>query len=169
MYYRGIHNLKERGGCHKIKDMDFFPCPLFLECGGWDLNPHEIAPTRSLVLLVCQFRHLRIWMSLFNNRRLYYHNINIIATKKFIFLQEFCNSFSAFLKRTGLFITQPVLYISVHTYLSQYTLSAYSYATFDFASSASVANPSASVTAMSARTFLLSSTPAIFRPCIIWL
>ena len=140
--------------CHKIK------------CGGWDLNPHEIAPTRSLVLLVCQFRHLRIWMSLFNNRRLYYHNINIIATKKFIFLQEFCNSFSAFLKRTGLFITQPVLYISVHTYLSQYTLSAYSYATFDFASSASVAKPSASLTAISASIFLLISTSASLSPYI---
>ena len=29
-------------------------------CGRWDLNPHDIAITRSLVLLVCQFRHFRI-------------------------------------------------------------------------------------------------------------
>ena len=33
------------------------------QCGEWDLNPHEIAPTRSLVLLVCQFRHLRLYLS----------------------------------------------------------------------------------------------------------
>ncbi len=31
----------------------------FLSCGRWDLNPHDIAATRSLVLLVCQFRHFR--------------------------------------------------------------------------------------------------------------
>ena len=30
------------------------------KCGRWDLNPHDIAATRSLVLLVCQFRHFRI-------------------------------------------------------------------------------------------------------------
>ena len=29
------------------------------QCGRWDLNPHGIATTRSLVLLVCQFRHFR--------------------------------------------------------------------------------------------------------------
>ena len=33
---------------------------LFIKCGRWDLNPHDIAATRSLVLLVCQFRHFRI-------------------------------------------------------------------------------------------------------------
>ena len=32
-----------------------------LTCGRWDLNPHDIAATRSLVLLVCQFRHFRIF------------------------------------------------------------------------------------------------------------
>ena len=31
-----------------------------VECGRWDLNPHGIAATRSLVLLVCQFRHFRL-------------------------------------------------------------------------------------------------------------
>ncbi len=31
-----------------------------VKCGRWDLNPHGIAATRSLVLLVCQFRHFRI-------------------------------------------------------------------------------------------------------------
>ena len=48
-------------GCKSLlarkKTMDFIH-GLFL-CGGWDLNPHVIAYTRSLVLLVCQFRHLR--------------------------------------------------------------------------------------------------------------
>ena len=34
------------------------------ECGRWDLNPHDIAITRSLVLLVCQFRHFRIAVTL---------------------------------------------------------------------------------------------------------
>ena len=35
---------------------------LFLNnyCGRWDLNPHAIAGTRSLVLPVCQFQHFRI-------------------------------------------------------------------------------------------------------------
>ena len=28
-------------------------------CGRWDLNPHDVTVTRSLVLLVCQFRHFR--------------------------------------------------------------------------------------------------------------
>ena len=31
----------------------------FIICGRWDLNSHVIAHTRSLVLLVCQFRHFR--------------------------------------------------------------------------------------------------------------
>ena len=30
-----------------------------LLCGRWDLNPHGTNATRSLVLLVCQFRHFR--------------------------------------------------------------------------------------------------------------
>lgn len=29
------------------------------QCGRWDLNPHDVTITRSLVLLVCQFRHFR--------------------------------------------------------------------------------------------------------------
>ena len=45
-------------------------------------------------------------------------------------------------------------------------LSSVSYASLLFASSASVANPAGSFTAMSARTFLFSSTPASFRPYI---
>ena len=32
---------------------------VFLSCGGWDLNPHVLPDTRSLVLPVCQFQHLR--------------------------------------------------------------------------------------------------------------
>ena len=31
----------------------------FYLCGGWDLNPHVLPDTRSLVLPVCQFQHLR--------------------------------------------------------------------------------------------------------------
>ena len=29
-------------------------------CGRWDLNPHVVTDTRSLVLPVCQFQHFRI-------------------------------------------------------------------------------------------------------------
>ena len=29
------------------------------QCGRWDLNPHDHATTRSLVLPVCQFQHSR--------------------------------------------------------------------------------------------------------------
>ena len=36
------------------------PRCFFFTCGRWDLNPHDIAITRSLVLLVCQFRHFRL-------------------------------------------------------------------------------------------------------------
>ena len=37
-----------------------FDLLFFVHCGRWDLNPHENTPTRSLVLLVCQFRHFRL-------------------------------------------------------------------------------------------------------------
>ena len=43
----------------KKKDQLFRVDP-FLSCGRWDLNPHDKEVTRSLVLLVCQFRHFRI-------------------------------------------------------------------------------------------------------------
>ena len=33
-----------------------------LDCGRWDLNPHGVPTTRSLVLLVCQFRHFRAFL-----------------------------------------------------------------------------------------------------------
>ena len=42
----------------KKKDQLFRVDPL--QCGRWDLNPHDVSITRSLVLLVCQFRHFRI-------------------------------------------------------------------------------------------------------------
>ena len=35
---------------------------LSLYCGRWDLNPHGVSTTRSLVLLVCQFRHFRVFL-----------------------------------------------------------------------------------------------------------
>ena len=43
------------GNLNKIKVSS-----LINHCGRWDLNPHDIAVTRSLVLLVCQFRHFRL-------------------------------------------------------------------------------------------------------------
>ncbi len=39
------------------------PALFVFQCGRWDLNPHDEAITRSLVLLVCQFRHFRIQLS----------------------------------------------------------------------------------------------------------
>ena len=38
----------------------------FNHCGRWDLNPHGTNATRSLVLLVCQFRHFRNFWLLFS-------------------------------------------------------------------------------------------------------
>ncbi len=35
----------------------------FLCCGRWDLNPHGITVTRTLILLVYQFRHFRIQLN----------------------------------------------------------------------------------------------------------
>ena len=43
----------------KKRKTESFPNKI-TQCGRWDLNPHGIATTRSLVLLVCQFRHFRI-------------------------------------------------------------------------------------------------------------
>ncbi len=42
----------------KIKSLDFSK---LLTCGRWDLNPHVVSDTRSLVLPVCQFQHFRIY------------------------------------------------------------------------------------------------------------
>ena len=33
----------------------------FNHCGRWDLNPHVVTNTRSLVLPVCQFQHFRFY------------------------------------------------------------------------------------------------------------
>ena len=35
------------------------------QCGRWDLNPHDHATTRSLVLPVCQFQHSRLLLFIF--------------------------------------------------------------------------------------------------------
>ena len=53
-----------------------------LTCGRWDLNPHDIAATRSLVLLVCQFRHFRISYDVIYRRLLN-------DTKTHVFCQSF--------------------------------------------------------------------------------
>ena len=44
----------------KTKEKSLETQGFYTSCGRWDLNPHDIAITRSLVLLVCQFRHFRI-------------------------------------------------------------------------------------------------------------
>ena len=68
---------------------------LALSCGRWDLNPHENTPTRSLVLLVCQFRHFRVPLSLNNNT---YYNMY------FTFRQHFFSFFIIFLSNIYLHI-----------------------------------------------------------------
>ena len=62
-------------------------------CGRWDLNPHDVTTTRSLVLLVCQFRHFRVsGVSRFcipHRRILIYHSSFCLAStflNFFIFL-----------------------------------------------------------------------------------
>ena len=44
----------------KIKGLSLYGLTLLFSCGRWDLNPHGVTTTRSLVLLVCQFRHFRL-------------------------------------------------------------------------------------------------------------
>ena len=79
------------------------------------------------------------------------------------------------ISRTGQFIPCHfccnLIYSVFHIHLSKKSPAVpgifyFNYASLLFASSASVANPSASLTAISARTFLFSSTPASFRPYI---
>ena len=57
------------------------------ECGRWDLNPHGIATTRSLVLLVCQFRHFRLTYA-----------TNDILPSYMVLVKKFCKKISLFLK-----------------------------------------------------------------------
>ena len=57
-----LHRLETcaAGRKRKLRSADFSTfLSHFHSCGRWDLNPHVIANTRSLVLLVCQFRHFR--------------------------------------------------------------------------------------------------------------
>ena len=67
------HNAKR----HKSHDLS-------LSCGRWDLNPHDVTTTRSLVLLVCQFRHFRVsGVSRFcisHRRILIYHTFSCLAS-----------------------------------------------------------------------------------------
>ena len=76
---------------HNAKRLKSFN--LSLSCGRWDLNPHDVTTTRSLVLLVCQFRHFRVsGVSRFcipHRRILIYHSSFCLAStflNFFIFL-----------------------------------------------------------------------------------
>ena len=80
-------------------------------CGRRDLNPHDIAITRSLVLLVCQFRHFRsslyevIALSL--SRRLDYNIKKVVECQPLfsiflIFLLLFTAGFCGGSRRTHL-------------------------------------------------------------------
>ena len=65
---------------------------LSLSCGRWDLNPHDVTTTRSLVLLVCQFRHFRVsGVSRFcisHRRILIYHSSFCLASTFLNFLKK---------------------------------------------------------------------------------
>ncbi len=68
---RGAHPCAPRyepGGDHgtpsafrnrKIPLRNFLKGIFYLECGRRDLNPHDLAATRTLILLVYQFQHFR--------------------------------------------------------------------------------------------------------------
>ena len=66
-------------------------------CGRWDLNPHDVTTTRSLVLLVCQFRHFRVsGVSRFcisHRRILIYHSSFCLASTFLNFFYFFNNIF----------------------------------------------------------------------------
>ena len=70
---------------------------LSLSCGRWDLNPHDVTTTRSLVLLVCQFRHFRVsGVSRFHishRRILIYHSSFCLASTFLNFFYFFNNIF----------------------------------------------------------------------------
>ena len=76
---------------------------LFIICGRWDLNPHDVTTTRSLVLLVCQFRHFRVsGVSRFcisHRRILIYHSSFCLASTFLNFFYFFVNKL---LKKTFL-------------------------------------------------------------------
>ena len=78
--------------CRNKKTLQIFRSARFLSCGRWDLNPHDIAATRSLVLLVCQFRHFRLPFLLrfriSHQRMILYHNFSHSSTPFFIFLTK---------------------------------------------------------------------------------
>ncbi len=44
-----------------------------VKCGRWDLNPHVVSDTRSLVLPVCQFQHFR-------EQKLFYRIFFLLST-----------------------------------------------------------------------------------------
>ena len=70
---------------------------LSLSCGRWDLNPHDVTTTRSLVLLVCQFRHFRVsGVSRFcisHRRILIYHTFSCLASTFLNFFYFFNSMF----------------------------------------------------------------------------
>ena len=66
-------------------------------CGRWDLNPHDVTTTRSLVLLVCQFRHFRVSgvprFHISHRRILIYHSSICLASTFFKFFYFFNSIF----------------------------------------------------------------------------
>ena len=80
---------------HNAKRLKSFN--LSLSCGRWDLNPHDVTTTRSLVLLVCQFRHFRVsGVSRFrisHRRILIYHTFSCLASTFLNFFYFFNNIF----------------------------------------------------------------------------
>ena len=103
---------------------------LSLSCGRWDLNPHDVTTTRSLVLLVCQFRHFRVSgvprFHISHRRILIYHSSICLAStflNFFIFLIAylFCSICTIFYlmaqprsAKEIIFTASPISKISYH-------------------------------------------------------
>ena len=154
------------------------------------MNSHGTNTTRSLVLLVCQFRHFR-------ERMLYYQSTGCLSTSFFTFSNQFSTGFQTVWSEVSRYFpnslngsfyekSSDILRSKRHpsrrknagqlllpgapygfwTGLFSTCPSAGSYATFSFAMLTSSAKPFASLTAISARTLRFSSMPLCLRPNI---
>ena len=88
-----LHIVKKPSHSYNAKRLKFHD--LSLSCGRWDLNPHDVTTTRSLVLLVCQFRHFRVsGVSRFHisHRRILIYHSSICLASTFLNFFYFFNS-----------------------------------------------------------------------------
>ncbi len=147
--------------CKKRKSLE--NSRLLTECGRWDLNPHDTNVTRSLVLLVCQFRHFRM-TALFRCPKSIILQASLNVNSYFYILYIFYIFCNIYIFRNPLKI--PALSAGRKSSDFTYTLTECCYAMLFLAVSAREANPSLSLTAISANIFLLMSMLATLSPCM---